>query len=321
MSTMRKSNDQEVIAILLADIHLSLKPPIWRSAEPDWFEAMKRPLDEVKRLQKQYDNCPVLCAGDIFNLWNSPPELINFAAEALPQMYAIPGQHDLPLHRYEDIKKSAYYSLIKMDVIQNILPGCSIRLGKFDGGFELNGFPYGYDIEVKRAQTNRLSVAMAHQYVWIKGFSYPNAPMHENLAGRTTKFSNSKILGYDVIVYGDNHKGFSGLGVGKCNVKTEIFNCGSLIRRSIDEVSYNPQVGLLLQSGEVKRHYLDITSDKYLAILNTVNTKTEMELQEVIKSLELLGTTSLNFSEAIKQATSKVDSKVREIILKAMEQQ
>jgi hypothetical protein len=36
------------LAILVSDIHLSDKPPIFRSSEPDWFEAMKRPLDQLQ---------------------------------------------------------------------------------------------------------------------------------------------------------------------------------------------------------------------------------------------------------------------------------
>jgi len=88
----------KVLAILMADIHLSLKAPIWRSAEPDWLDAQARPLKEVKLLQDKY-KCPVICAGDIFDRsrktadgWNAPAELINYAIEYLPDdMYAIPA--------------------------------------------------------------------------------------------------------------------------------------------------------------------------------------------------------------------------------------
>ena len=108
---MRSKNTENIIAIFAADLHLSLKAPIWRSTEQDWFEAMLRPLVELRTLATLH-NCPIVYAGDIFDKWNSPPELINFAIEHLPKGHAIPGQHDLPLHNYEDIRKSAYWTLV-----------------------------------------------------------------------------------------------------------------------------------------------------------------------------------------------------------------
>jgi len=78
-------SESKVIAIICSDLHLSLKPPVFRSDEPDWFAAMQRPLDEIRRLQKHY-GCDVLCCGDVFNDWNSSAELINWAVERLPKM-------------------------------------------------------------------------------------------------------------------------------------------------------------------------------------------------------------------------------------------
>ena len=115
-----------VIALLVGDIHLSAKAPLCRAKEPDWFEAMARPLMELVDLQKQIGKesdgiPPILCAGDVFDRWNSPPELINFALEYLPpQMYSIPGQHDLPNHNYNEIDRSAYWTLVAANKITNV---------------------------------------------------------------------------------------------------------------------------------------------------------------------------------------------------------
>ena len=68
MSFVRVENGVmlEVLAIFLADIHLSLKAPLWRSAEPDWLGAQVRTLEEVRELHELH-KCPVICAGDIFD--------------------------------------------------------------------------------------------------------------------------------------------------------------------------------------------------------------------------------------------------------------
>ena len=303
---------KNVIAILCADIHLSLNPPIWRSAEPDWFEAMKRPLDELKFLQQKFE-CPIICAGDVYDRWNSPPELINFAFDNLPKMYAIPGQHDLPLHKYEDIKKSAYLSLVNADVIQNILPDCFVRKELL----VLHGFPFGFPITalIDKQQGNKepaIHIAIVHEYRCIKGKSFLQAPYESYFNTNEVNLS-----GYDIIVYGDNHKGFKT----KINVNSTIFNCGTLMQRKSDEIDYKPQVGLLFKSGKVEPYYLDTSKDKHLEIQNLPDTETSPNMKAFIKELEKLGDSDLDFYDAMKQYLKKnrVEETVCNIILKAME--
>jgi len=307
-----RSKNEKVIAILCADIHLSLNAPIWRSVEPDWFAAMKRPLDELRFLQEKF-NCPVICAGDIFDRWNSPPELINFAYDNLPKMYSIPGQHDLPLHKYDDIKKSAYLSLINMDIIQNILPECFVKRGRL----VLHGFPFGFPIipldkKWEGDKVPAIHIAIIHEYRCMEGKSFSKAPDESYL-----RMNEKNLIGYDVIVYGDNHKGF----ITKVNNDSTIFNCGTLLRRKSDEINYKPQVGLLSESGEVESYYLDTSKDKYLEIQNESNTETPLDMKAFIQELEKLDSSSLDFKETIKEyfRKNKVKKSIRDIILQAME--
>ena len=304
---MRKGKEK-VVAILLADIHLSLNPPIWRSAEPNWFEAMKRPLDEVTALQKTY-GCPVICAGDIFDTWYSPPEVINFALEHLPHMYAIPGQHDLPLHNYEDIKKSAYWTLVKAGSVYNLPPKDLINIS----GSQLTvyGFPYGKKITPISVRSKFLRIAVVHEYLWVKGYSIPNAPQ-QNLYGRKQKNSN-----YDPMVYGDNHIGFT---LGPETGKTSLFNCGSLMRRNSDQLKYEPRVGLLLKSGKVLSHYLDTSKDKHLLLDSTTNIGEAPNMRVLIQELEKLDGIDLDFSEVMIRylKKNKIKKSIGNIIMKAM---
>ncbi|GAG04154.1 unnamed protein product, partial [marine sediment metagenome] len=150
----------KVLALLCSDLHLSHVPPAARSAESDWYAAMKRPLDEIRELARLHGKADglkqvkILCAGDVFDSsgadrrrWNSPPELINFAIDALPEgMYCIPGQHDLPNHNYGEIKRSAYWTLAKAGKLHNLPPGKSMLL-RLDGSATVTAFPWGYEIE------------------------------------------------------------------------------------------------------------------------------------------------------------------------------
>lgn len=317
----------EVLAIFLADIHLSLKAPLWRSAEPDWLEAQFRPLEEVRALQDKY-KCPVICAGDIFDRnkkiadgWNAPAELINYAINYLPDnMYAIPGQHDLPNHQYDDIHRSAYQTLVKAGKICDMKPDGVTRIGEH---LVLCAYPPGYGIcPVNRCEDDRdkgdIWIAVVHDYVWIQGHSYPKAPQEKELK-KDYKYNDALCgnhLGYNVIVYGDNHKGF-GYSIGA----TQIFNCGTLTRRKSDEIDYKPQVGLLLENGNVAQYYLDTSEDKYLDTIEPAEEKPDLDMSDFFDELEKLGKTALDFRDAMKQFlhNGKTSLQAKQIILKAME--
>lgn len=302
----------EVIAILCSDIHLSHRPPIARSAEPDWYAAMARPLKELKDLSKTDDGCvPIICAGDVFDKWNSSPELINFALEHLPEMYAIPGQHDLPYHGMEEIKKSAFWTLMEANKIR------SLRSVVVANGVFALGFPWGADLRSpKRENDDMLWMAVAHQYVWTTDDHYVGAdPSGQVLSVR------KKLQGYDVALFGDNHKGF----LLKEKGKPTIFNAGTLMRRTSAERDYRPMVGLLHEDGTVKKHHLDTSQDKFLddRALSEAAEESLMHLEGFLDGLKGLGESGLDFERAIETALAGCDASnsVRRVILEAMEKE
>lgn len=330
--------NEKVIAIFLSDIHLSLNPPVWRSAEPDWMKAQARPLIEIQKLQKE-ENCPILCAGDINDRnkgiadgWNVPPELINWAMKHLPgqhpeysRFYGIPGQHDTPNHRYEDIYRSAFQTLVNAKKIEELEPEQETIISLYDNliqdkfdDIRVFGFPFGFPIKpCPYTEGEKFCIAVVHDYIWIPGHSYPDAPEERSLRKLHRNPEGGKFYGYNVVVYGDNHKGFT-THAGK----TTIFNCGTLMRRKSDEIDYKPQVGLLLESGEVISHYLDISKDKYLETMENEIEPEELDMTSFIKELEKLGDTVLDFKERVEQLflhTKKISIQAKQIIINAME--
>ncbi len=304
------------IALLVADIHLSLTPPIWRSNEPDWLEAMRRPLSELTALQTEL-NIPVLCAGDIFDRWFGAfqsAELINFAIHYLPQMYAVPGQHDLPNHNIDELKRSAFWTLCETSKIVIAAPK-AMQLGTFKDEYSVRGFCWGQDI-VETRRTDCLQVAIAHQYVYIPGYSYQGAPEDCNLIRKKTQFINGKWMGYDVVVFGDNHKGFK-TKIGE----TTIYNCGGFMRRKSNEIDYKPRIGILYSNGEVEEHYLDISQDKHLETVENEIDTSDIDMDGLVSMLGKLGECGLDFKEAVKQyiKTNKVEKEVSKTLLDAME--
>jgi len=310
MSNLRGITNEEIVAICCADIHLSHKPPIWRSAEPNWYEAMVRPWNEILQLANQFQ-CSVLCVGDIFDRWNSPPELINFAIRTLPdKMICIAGQHDLPNHNYDNLSQSAYATLIEASKIQNILPGSRLALDHI----MIHSFPFGTKLTPNPLKMHKLlHIALVHNYLWIKGHSYPTAPQEKMLQCKS--FKNSKWMGYDAVIYGDNHKGFlTHMG------ETPVFNCGTLMRRKVDEKDYNPQIGLLTKTGNIIPHHLDVSNDLVIPTEDLPDMQNTIDFVMFFKELQKLGDSAFDFSEAVKRfmRIGNTPKRVQEILNKAM---
>ena len=314
----------EVIAVLCSDIHLSERVPSARSAEPDWLEAQARPLEELKSLAEKHD-CPVVAAGDIFDRYNSSAALINWAIRHLPKMYAIPGQHDLPHHNYEDIEKSAYHRLTKAGKIINIDPtrGQHITIAR-EHSMQLYGYPWGYPIKKLEYGPSNLSlnIALIHEYCWVPNKLYPGAPEEQQITNH-----RKQLTQFDVVVFGDNHKGFK--TTIQCPFrnkkgyasKTSVFNCGTLMKRTIDEVCYVPRVGIIMDDGTIKIHYLNTEHD----IIDTEHirhaTTPELDVTEFMDALEGLQRNPLDFRLAVEHwiQKTKPSKEIEQELLASME--
>ncbi len=292
------------IAIAISDLHLSLLQPVCR-ADKDWLAIQAHYLAQVKKIA---EGLPILCAGDIFDRWNAPPELINFALEHLPDgMICVPGNHDLPLHQIDQIHRSGYGVLKRVGKIKDIAGELEIQdkftIQGFGSGQEL--FPTEEDPEVFP------SIALVHQYCWVEDKKYPDAPEESNISS----FRKS-LKGYDIAIWGDNHKSFTA-EVGKC----QVLNVGSFIRRKSDEMDYQPSIGIIFDDGTVKRKKLDTSIDVFHDAPET-RKEVPLNMREFIAGLESLGEHGLNFREAVENhlRTEEIDKETKEIILRALEE-
>ena len=299
---------KKVLAIFVSDLHLSHTPPIWRSCEEDWYTVQERALKELREI-KNANACPIFCAGDIFDKWNSPPELINFALEHLPPIYAIPGQHDLPNHNLKEIHKSAYWTLVKTKKILHVKESVSIAEGMM-----LHGFAFGRKIrKVKTPEKNWdcKHIALIHQYNWIPKASYEKASVKRKVTRKRKEFR-----GYDIVVCGDNHIPFE-----KMIGDTLFWNCGGFMRRHSDEIKHRPRVGLLMQDGTMRNYKLkSYRSDKYISVDPKSEKQADMDLTELGNELLKLNDARFDFQVAVNHYMQKynVRREVMEIVMKSI---
>ena len=281
----------KVRAILCSDVHLSHNPPVARSGEESWYDAMARPLGELCVLKRKY-NATILCAGDIFHHWRSPPQLINFALDCLPDMVMIPGQHDAPLHNLDLMDQSAYGTLSRDDRFTDISIDDMCE-DLYD--MEIRGFPWGYDpIPFEGERNNALQVALVHRYTWIAGHSFPGAPED----GFALTLAN-KMSGYDLVVTGDNHQRFT---YQHPEGGPLIVNPGCLIPRAIDERELGSQVALWMEDGSIRRHDLDTSRDKWIDSNKEIKTssKDEVLIRKFMAQLDVAGREVPDFAEAVR---------------------
>jgi len=299
-----------VIAVAISDLHLTLNRPACR-ADKDWMAVQAGYLQQVKDLAAEH-HAPVLCAGDIFDRWNPPPELIHFALKHLPdEMISVPGQHDLPNHMMDQKHRSAYGVLVQARKIIDLSHLLVIDHCRFN--LTVHGFGWEQKIEPltkeEREKKDAVTVALIHRYVWKDKHSYPGAPETARIDSYT-----KALKGYDVAVVGDNHMGFL-TNAGDCRV----LNCGGFIRRKSDEIEYVPKAGLIFSDGTVKRVAYD-TKDDVFDLAVSKRDEVPVNMQEFIEGLEKLGEHGLDFREAVINHLKKetIKPKTKEIILAAL---
>jgi hypothetical protein len=154
----------------VSDLHLSHTPPKARAGE-DWYAVQRGYLEQLDAMLPTWDT-PLLAAGDLFHTYNQPPEFIDFLLDHLPTLIAVPGQHDLPGHRYEDVHKSVFGVMVKVRRVTLVPPGEPLHLAynwKGINGMRVFGFPWGVKPSPPEGPrpNGYLDVALCHKYVWL----------------------------------------------------------------------------------------------------------------------------------------------------------
>lgn len=282
-----------VVAILCGDIHLSHEPPACRGPDrAEWYATMASYLKQLANLEYRYD-APIIYAGDIFDKWNAPAELINFAIEHLPYGFAIPGQHDLPEHSYAQIQRSAYWTLVRAEKLDNMEVDDPVDCTNSSGvrSIRIHGFPWGHEITpIKNKIKNTIHIAVAHRYVWSNPYNNPAK------AATDKHFGKFPIYNYDVIHTGDNHTGFL-TSIGPLH--TVLFNGGTFIRRKSDELDYKPCVGLLHDDGHVTMHFLDTSNDKFFQTKEAAVETTGLDPELFMRVLKKLADQPIQFRAVV----------------------
>lgn len=284
------------IAILTADWHIWGTSPLFRAAEEDWFSAMRRPLRQIRRFQKKNNDIPILIAGDIFDRYNPPPETVNWLMKNMPpNCYAIPGQHDLQNHNLELIEKTGFQTLVEGGKLQalNAWEDAIIDIDDFE--LQIAAKPWEQEREIPKKEDGvDCLLYLAHQYVYCgQGTHYQGVTSDHDI-----KKLKEILNEVDIAVFGDNHIPWE-----STLKKTKIFNCGTLLRRKVDEREYRTGFGVLFDNKTVERIFFDTEDDKFSQCIITHNDQNESNkiTAELLEELEKLDTISADFRVALER--------------------
>jgi len=266
-------------AILTADWHARASTPLCR--EDNFLESFEEKVMFIKGLSQKHD-CPVLIAGDIGIGHQWPNWLLAWFVTLINGMniIAVPGQHDTPNHRLEDLSRSGVGVLSATDTI-DLRTETFVTLEK---DFNLISFPYSKLIDhfkINRETGSYPKVAIAHQMV-IE--DRPLWPGQEALKGNQLL---RKFPEYDLILTGDNHNSFIAKHKGRVLV-----NPGSLMRTTSAQVDHKPRVYLWwADTNEVEAVYLPIkegvVSREHIEVEDERNERMEAYLERMETDYEI----------------------------------
>jgi len=284
---------------------------------------------EISELCGRLGNVPLVIAGDIFDDgWREAkcsPELINFAYElfcTFPKVFVIAGQHDLPNHRFDQLEKSAIHTLVCTGKVQMLF--FDIPFHDPEGRYTLSGVSWNEEdgaipdpIKMRTKDGRKvLNVIALHANVW----HHERTRHKDSKEDEFTDAWRDRLKGYDVAVFGDNHKGFLTEG------KPIIYNTGGPLNRNSDEKGTKRHVGILYSDGTVEKHFLNQKekwkSAEELVAAAVQSSLSRLDSDEFLSDLADSGAEFFDFcSEMLRHLKRKnVREEVRQYVAKILDE-
>jgi hypothetical protein len=211
-------------------------------------------------------------------------------------------------HNLLNIRKTAYGTLCAAKHITSIDLNC-VTLPQ---PYYLAGFPWGAELEPwDLFVSERPHVRSVKQRIAIVHKCCCPSRNSAQLYGSRAVDIIAALSKFDAIIVGDNHQGFQ---------HGKLFNCGTLMRRKIDEIEYRPRVGLLRADMTVEPHYLDCSRDKFADVKDLPKLVT-VDLSEFLDELREAADATLNFRSTVQRACEQrgLPKPVVALVLKALD--
>ena len=249
------------IVYYTSDLHIRDKKPLKRKDE--YLEVQFQKLEELVEAAEEED-APVIIAGDIFDTHSiSFKRLVRFT-ELVSRVdtYVVFGQHDLPNNSMRFWQENPLGLLIRFGTVTCLSEEpCKI------GGVYFYGCSWGEEIPIPAHETG--NVLVIHELI-VK-----DKPLFE---GQEDYVKSTHLLEdypeYDMILAGDNHKGFI-----KQKGDQVLLNTGSMMRNNKDQKEHNPHFYRIeLDNFQFTKHHF--TCEPFKDVFNMEKIKDEERQKE-----------------------------------------
>lgn len=281
-------------AILTADWHLRATIPSCRKEE---FESAQwKKVYFISTLQKKY-NIPVLHAGDLFDIWKPPLELVSKANQYIPKdFFTIYGNHDLPQHNLELSYKCGIFNMYTSGKLK-LLPG--IHWGQESDSME-------YSLTLKNRK-----ILVWHMMTYQGKKLYPG--MKDSPAASIIRKTNA-----DLVLTGHNHQSFVEEYKGRLLV-----NPGCITRQESDQADFTPKVYLYYAFDNTVESIILPHEKGVVEKADDVKVKEERDerINAFISKLNTQWDSTIDFDKNIERflESNEITADVREWIYKALE--
>lgn len=268
----------------------------------DYFSQLTNLQEELK--------VPIYCAGDVVDRWRCTPGLLNWTAEHMPMMFAIPGQHDLPYHSYSAMEESGFVTLVNCG---RIVP---LKEPRRDLAAKFGVYPFAWNAPLKsppkKRKGEKIRIALVHHYCYNSdATSHPGATTSAHV-----DVLRKKLEGFDVAVFGDNHIPF--IDTGGYPI---IVNHGTAIHRTAAERDLPVGPVVLYDNLEVKRARFRFAGAEWREIEKIEDVDYSAIEKRIARSMRKGIRHTITFEDAVERALDNTGASdaVRALVMEALD--
>ena len=270
---------------IVGDIHLTDKQP--KNRKDDYVSAQREKFISILEKAAEEDCQAVLSPGDLFDHHIAYDKLkagwisLLRTHKEYPDIIAVPGQHDLRYHT-SPINNTPMGVLEAAGVL-TVIKDENPLVYPFKKVSCIYGAGWNKDIpKIKDEQlSGGVNILLTHRKVIKDKELWPGQEefVRANYLLRSTKF--------DLIVTGDNHQSFRYV-IGKGKQRRWLINCGSLMRKNIDQNNHKPCFWIYdTETKEAVQHLIQVAPFEKIFDLSTAKEEKEKneKLEVFIKKL------------------------------------
>lgn len=271
--------------LITGDWHIREDQPTSRT--DDFWETQKRKLEWLFEFAVMKGCSHILQPGDFFNRGRPVQSqilevfMIQLLQKHRVSVLAVPGNHDLPYHRMDQLDRSSIGVLIEGGFVWNLDANpLSVQ--------DIEVFGAGWGNELPKTDPEKLSIGVAHVSIDVDN-SFPGWENARDYLRRQP---------YQLLVTGDNHQQFEIEEDEKL-----LINPGCLTRQSISDIDHEPAVYLFDtdRPGSFTRVPVPIEHGVLVQSKRKEIEERDEKIQAFVESMKRDGEVSLSFESNLKR--------------------